>query len=178
MLDGSMELYSEWYKARASELSDERRKNIEADKERIQQISSGEELVSFIRKKHDLVVTTDICQKVLSMQDEAIPLLLRRYRTTLQSDYMEIAIMIFYRADERFLKDLMEIYHDIRSPYAQALACVVLGFRKYDEAAQLLIDEFERFQREKYTWYYEADDSEVNLETFVLAALHCLYGRI
>ena len=126
----------------------ERRASIAEEKYKIEGFSTAEEVVAFMRTSFDGVNQTQLCRKALTMQETVIPLMLQRYRTTLQDVFVDTSVMILARAEKCYVERLMEMYDQIRNPYAKSMACLVIGMRKTEGAAPLLLKEYERMKRE------------------------------
>lgn len=126
----------------------ERRASIAEEKDRIEGFSTAEEVVAFMRTRFDAVNQTQLCRKALTMRETVIPLMLQRYRTTLQDVFVDTSVQILAHAEKCYVERLMEMYDQIRNPYAKSMACLVIGMRKTEGAAPLLLKEYERMKRE------------------------------
>lgn len=149
-------------------INPERRASIAEEKKTIAALSTGEKVVTFMRKKSDIVNQNLLCQKALSMQAQAIPLVLRRYCTTHQDEFVDTAVQILAQAEKHYAEALLEMYSDIRNPYAKSMACLVFGVQHLEQAAPLLYEEYERMKRE-YT--------KESLCQGPLLGLYVLYGK-
>lgn len=141
---------------------------IEQERENIAHIENAEAVVSFMRKNFDLLNQALLVQKALSMEEQVLPLLLRRYQTSFQDVFVETAANVIVRAEERYSRQLMERYPTIRNPYAMSLACLIFGVKKLENAAPLLLAEYERMKKE-----YRKE----NLCQGPLLGLYVLYGK-
>lgn len=135
------------YEMLAPDLAQSRQENINAVDDVLDKISTASEMISFLRHEHELVVEHTICRRALEMKEELMPLLLRRYRTSALDYFIETAALIFYHSHLEYLEQLWDMYHDIRSPYAQAAACLVLGLRGDEEIVPFLLKEYERLRQ-------------------------------
>ncbi len=133
--------------------SDERLKKIDQETDLIENTATAEELIRLMRKNLDIVSHKAIYQKALAMQDDFMPLAIERYMRSRQDTFLELCACVFIDAETKYLNRLYESYHDIKSPYAQALLCVVFGMNDMTETTQLLLDEYHRFQK-----YYPDED--------------------
>lgn len=147
----------------------ERRASIAEEKDKIEGFSTAEEVVAFMRTSFDGVNQTQLCRKALTMQETVIPLMLQRYRTTLQDVFADTSVMILARAEKCHVERLMEMYDQIRNPYAKSMACLVIGMRKTEGAAPLLLKEYERMK-----WEYP----EESLCQGPLLGLYAMYDKI
>lgn len=130
------------------ELEPARKAKIREEQEQISRLETGEEAVKFIRSGYDIVNRDLLCKKLLAMQAEVMPPLLRRFRTSLQDSVTETAVYILGHAEREYVDQLIAMYPEIRSPYAQGMACVALGVQEREDALPLLLREYERLKRE------------------------------
>ena len=125
-----------------------RRADISRQKSEIEELDSPEEIVAYMRKAPDLFFYPLLCKKALTMPDDVIPLILKRYTTTFQDHFIEIAVRILGNADRKFTFDLLELYPKIRNPYARSMACLLFGEQRLEESVTLLLSEVERFEKQ------------------------------
>lgn len=130
------------------DLDPKRKAVIKEEQEKISRLETGEEVVKFIRSGYDVVNRELLCKKVLTMQAEVMPPLLRRFKTSFQDSVTETAVYILGHADQEYVDQLIEMYSEIRSPYAQSMACVSLGVQEREDVLPLMLREYERFKRE------------------------------
>ena len=121
-----------------------------------------------MRTEYDIINRWKLCQKALSMQEEVVPLMLQRLRTNKQDMFIESSIQILAYCEPVYLEQLKAMYHEIRNPYTQSMACLVFGMRHEEDTLQLLLEEYERFKKE----YVEEDFSQGPL-----LAINILYGK-
>lgn len=160
-------MVAEMERSIAGKISDERKARISADKAAVEQLTSGEEIVSYMRKNHDVIADSAFCKKALTMEDEAVPLIIKRYKTTFQDRFVEVAFFILSKADRKYAEQLFREYKDIRNPYAQSMACLLFGEQQMEETGPFLMEECRRFQRVyPQETYHQAP----------LLALHIMFG--
>jgi hypothetical protein len=124
------------------------RDEIQREKEAIANLSSAEEVIRFMRGKFSMVNQALLTQKALSMQDEVMPLLLRRYRTNMQDTFLETAMIITSEADQKYIDQVKTMYPEIQDVYAKSLACLLFGYRKQEDMLPLLLSEYERMKKD------------------------------
>ena len=161
-------LHAEMEKILGEHISDERHIKIAKDREEVEKLDSGEAVITYMRKDHDNVADPMFCKKALTMEAEAAPLIVKRYKTTGQDRFVELAFRILAKADKKYARQLFEEYREIRDPYAQAMACLLFGEHEMEEAVPLLLKEYERFKKEY------PDES---LNQAPLLALYILHGE-
>ena len=152
----------------AEDIDIERMEKIQSEAEKISQLKSGEQIVRFMRTEYDIINRWKLCQKALSMQEEVVPLMLQRLRTNKQDMFIESSIQILAYCEPVYLEQLKAMYHEIRNPYTQSMACLVFGMRHEEDTLQLLLEEYDRFKKE----YVEEDFSQGPL-----LAINILYGK-
>ena len=131
-----------------SNLPDERQTIIAADKAEIERLSDGEAVIAYMRKNHDQVVDSMFCKKALTLESEAAPLIVQRFKTSGQDRFIELAFRILAKSDQTYAERLFTEYREIRNPYAQAMACLLFGEKGMESAVPLLLKEYERFKRD------------------------------
>lgn len=149
-------------------LSEERKQKINQEHNRIETMNDPAELVDYMRKITELFNRRLLCDKILEQQEQTMPLLLKRYRTSALDEFIETAVIVLSLGEKRFAQQLFEMYKEIRCPYAQACACLVFGRQRMEETIPFLRGEFERFKQVSPREHFEQHP---------LRALYILHGR-
>lgn len=144
-------LFADQMEAAVEEILDdklpaERKVQIAAEKEAIAKLAGGEEAVRFIRKGFDIINRTTLCKKLLTMQEEVMPPLLRRFRTSFQDEVVETTAYCLVYGELEYVEQLKAMYGEIRNPYAQSMACLIFGMRKQEDMLPLLLREYQRMK--------------------------------
>ncbi len=150
------------------EIEPERKARIEEEKAEIARLETGDAIVKFIRNDYDIANRETLCKKILTMQAEVLPLLLRRFQTSFQDNVTETTVYILGHAEREYVDQLIEMYPEIRNPYAQSMACVALGVQERKDTLPLLLREYERLKRQ----YPEESYCQGPL-----LAIYILYGK-
>ena len=150
------------------EIEPERKARIEEEKAEIARLETGDEIVKFIRNDYDIANRETLCKKILTMQAEVLPPLLRRFQTSFQDSVTETTVYILGHAEREYVDQLIEMYPEIRNPYAQSMACVALGVQEREDTLPLLLREYERLKRQ----YPEESYCQGPL-----LAIYILYGK-
>ena len=150
------------------EIEPERKARIEEEKAEIARLETGDEIVKFIRNDYDIANRETLCRKILTMQAEVLPPLLRRFQTSFQDNVTETTVYILGHAEREYVDQLIEMYPEIRNPYAQSMACVALGVQEREDTLPLLLREYERLKRQ----YPEESYCQGPL-----LAIYILYGK-
>lgn len=149
-------------------IDDIRRCEIEQEHKRIEQMEELE-LVECARKGCDPFNHDFLCDKIIARHEQAMPYLLKRYRTCALDGFIDTACCILASADKKYAQQLLEMYGQIRCPYAKACACLVFGMQGMKETIPLLLQEYERFQDEY---------PEESFDQHPLMALYILHGKL
>ena len=150
------------------EIEPERKARIEEEKAEIARLETGDAIVKFIRNDYDIANRETLCKKILTMQAEVLPPLLRRFHTSVQESVTETTVYILGHAEREYVDQLIEMYPEIRNPYAQSMACVALGVQEREDTLPLLLREYERLKRQ----YPEESYCQGPL-----LAIYILYGK-
>lgn len=142
---------------------------IDKEEEEIRALSDAEAVVKRMRQSIAMLNRSVLADQALSMWEETMPLILRRFRTSSQTEFIETAFHVLAEADDSVIEPLKELYPDIRDPYARSMACVVFGMHDREEMIPMLLREYERFQE---------DYPEEEYEQGPLLALYQLYGML
>ena len=130
----------------SDKLTTDRKVQIAAEKEAIARLAGGEEAVRFIRKGFDILNRVTLCKKLLTMQEEVMPPLLRRFRTSFQDEVVETTAFCLAHGELEYVEQLKAMYGEIRNPYAQSMACLIFGMRKQEDMLPLLLKEYQRMK--------------------------------
>ena len=150
------------------EIEPERKARIEEEKAEIARLETGDAIVKFIRNDYDIANRETLCKKILTMQAEVLPPLLRRFQTSFQDSVTETTVYILGHAEREYVDQLIEMYPEIRNPYAQSMSCVALGVQEREDTLPLLLREYERLKRQ----YPEESYCQGPL-----LAIYILYGK-
>lgn len=139
-------------------------------REQIEGLQTAETMVSMLRKPLETANARLLVKKIVEKQDEAMPLLLRKYLTSRVSNFIENAVTAFAWADRKYTEELFHHYGEIQSLYAQSEACVAFGLKKLQGIDEFLLGEFHRFETEP--------GAEVYLKQGPLVALNAIHGHL
>lgn len=150
-------------------ISESRKQAMEAEHLKITETDDPAVLVDFARKIVEMPNHRFLISKILQFEDQTLPILLRRFRTSSLDHFIEIAVRVLVESDRKYAQELREMYSQIRAPYAQAGACLVFGMCDMKEEIPFLLHEYERFQQE-----YPKE----SFEQHPLLALYILHGKL
>lgn len=136
-------------------LDEERIAEIEKDKAAIMQIACPEDLVKCMRKSKIIINREYILEKVLSMEEQIMPLIVKRIRNNGQDEFVEIATLALAIADAKYVEDLIENIEEIKYPIARAMVCLALGIKREVQCSELLLKQFYKLPKEYPEQGYE-----------------------
>ena len=148
-------------------LASGRKAQIAAEAAAISRLETGDEIVKFMRSDYDIANREILCKKALTMQAKVMPSMLRRLRTSFQEKFVETAVYTLAHAEQAYVDQLIEMYSEIRNPYAQSMACLVFGVQEREDTVELLLREYERLKK---------DYPEESYCQGPLLAIYILYG--
>lgn len=152
----------------AQSIDASRKEKIRLERQRIEQTDDPAELVEIMRKGHDIVNQRFLCDKIIALHEQTMPLVLKRYRTCALDQFVDAATTIFALGEKRYAQMLREMYGDIRYPYARARACLVFGMQGMEEEIPFLLSEYRYFQQAY---------PEESFDQHPLLALYLLHGK-
>ena len=148
-------------------LDDVRAARIACERKQIEQTDDPAALVDLMRKC-DILNCAILSEKVSAYAEQTMPLLLKKYVTCLQDEFIELANLALVRSDICYTQTLRELYPQIRAPYAQAHACLTFGIQGMTQEISFLLEQYRRFQR---------DYPMEGFSQFPLLALYLLHGK-
>ncbi len=152
----------------APNIKDSRKEEIRQERQRIEQTNDPAELVEIMRKGHDILNQRFLCDKIIALHEQTMPLVLKRYRTCALDQFVDAAITTVALGEKKYAQMLREMYGDIRYPYARACACLVFGIQGMEEEIPFLLSEYQHFQQ---------DYPEETYDQHPLLALYLLHGK-
>jgi len=111
----------------------DREEMVMAEKKAIESITNYEDIIRLMRRRIDNMSHNTLVYHAMKFQDEVVPEIIRRLKTSLNDVFIEIATKVLTMCSVDIANDLIEYYDDVRNPYAQSMILLVLGFRA-DEA--------------------------------------------
>lgn len=148
MISGKDELTNMVTNAAAGQLSKERQREVIAEAEAIKAFANAKDVVRYMKRMKESQNREVLCEKALSMEEETLPLIIEKLIKTANDSFVEMAVMILARCDNKYVYILKDIYKDILYPYAQSGAAMILGIRNVEGCSDLLMEETDRFARE------------------------------
>ena len=124
-----------------------RQAEVLAERREIEALATCEQVIRFMRRGTDPMNQHILANKALVFEDEIVPELVRMLKTSMNDGFIETAIRILAKSNKDIADDLIEIFHDMRYPYAQAMALVVLGYKAGETRIPWLIEQYKKLKR-------------------------------
>ena len=118
------------------------------EKQHILEIDNADDAIMYMRKIKELQNRAILTEKVLSMQDEVMPLILKRLLTSGHDVFIESAVCALAYADMKYVEMLYDMFKDIRSPYARSEESIVFGVQKRRDYTPLLLEQYKKIRLE------------------------------
>jgi len=150
----------------SSNMDSEQYEKVLQDRALIVALDSGAAVERYMRSNHHPGSDAFFYKKAMDFIEDAAPLILKRYKTTTQDRFIELAFQILAQANPCYTEQLLSQYEEIRNPYAQAMVCLLLGEHWMTETVPFLVAEHKRFK----TQYPDED-----FDQCPLLALHIIF---
>lgn len=145
-----------------------RREEYEQEKNQILRSDTAEEIIKYMRKIKEPQNRNLIVEKALSMQEDVMPLILKRLLTSAHDVFIENAAIILANADMKYVEQLFNIFKKIRNPYARSETSMVFGVKRRADYTSLLLEQYLLIKQERPDEDYEQGP---------LLALHLIHGK-
>ena len=119
-----------------------REDEIMAERYEIESAEASEQIIRLMRRGTDIMNQHLLVKKALEFEDEIIPLIIKMLKTSLNDLFIEVAIRILAVCKKDIADELVSIYDETRSPYAQSLLLVALGFKGGEKLVPWLIKKY------------------------------------
>lgn len=106
-----------------------------------------EQIIRIMRRGVDPIIQDALVSRALSFEDELIPEVLRMFKTSLNTYFIEAASRVLSLCGKDIADELVNYFDDIRNPYAKCMALVVLGFKANNTLIPWLIEKHDELKR-------------------------------
>ncbi len=113
---------------------------------RVQQEEDIEKLLRMLRQPLPARAHQIVREKLLKRESEALPEIRRMILRSLNDHVIENAAAFMTACSADCVNWIVEHYGEIRSPYAQSMMCLVLGFRADENAMPFLMQQVASFE--------------------------------
>ena len=155
----------------APHFDDDRKAELEKEKDYIDSLSTPDEVVNYMRKVKETSNQHYLCRKAVDMGDKVAELLIEKLDRSGLDKFIECATQVLSKADEKYIDRVVKDFPQFRSGYARAQTTVLLAFRKRYDALESMYKEYMDFSR--------SSDSEDNRRAdMVLFSIYILTGHL
>lgn len=123
-----------------------REEQAEAEKTEIE-AATPDKLIRIMRRNPDTVNQNTLVKQIVISEDEIIPEIISRLKTSLNGGFIEIAAKVLVLCNKNYTKELYECYKDIRNPYAQSVVLLIFGFRADETYIPWIVEEYDRLKK-------------------------------
>ena len=136
----NIEMYRRYDSKRAERMS--------VELELIKKAQTADDFINILRKHNDFSLADTLALTVAKYEDTVLPELVKLYSRSLNDDVLDSIALIIFNADIKYVEELFDNYSSIRSPYAQAIACLMFVFvyEADDELEEFYLKEYNRFK--------------------------------
>ena len=119
-----------------------REEEIMAERNEIESAETCDQIIRLMRRGTDIMNQHLLVNKALEFEDEIIPLIIKMLKTSLNDLFIEVSIRILAVCKKDIADELAKIYDEVRSPYAQSMILVALGFKGAEGLIPWLIKKY------------------------------------
>lgn len=150
--------------------SSQREKDFLRERGEIENISTPEELVRYMRKPIETANRDDLCQKGVGMGGAVADLIIDKLARNGIDTFIESAMLILSRADEIYIDRVAKEFLNFRNKYAQTQATVLLAYRERIDVLEKIYILFGNFA-------FSSDREDRRLSETVLFSIYLMTGH-
>lgn len=128
-------------------LSEDRMESLMRERERIKAARTPDEIIRLMRINIEMSSRRILREQALKYEADVLQAVLETLSRSYNDIFIENAIKFLARAKGDCVAQLMQMYPDMRYPYAQSLICIVLGYKAQEDAIPWMLDEYRRLKR-------------------------------
>ena len=129
------------------EVMPERIEEAAAEKEEIEKISSGKELIRIMRRKFDALNRYAVVKKAMELESEVVPDVLMRFRNNRNEEFIEIATLVLGKSKLDMAETMIGYYDEMPNPYGQSMVLLLLGFKADESRIPWLISKHRELKK-------------------------------
>ena len=123
-----------------------REETVMAEKSEIE--SADDELViRLMRRGVDMINQDELIFRALEFEDIVVPEVIKRLKTSMNDIFIETAGRLLSICSMDIAEELIDHFNDFRSPYAQSVVLLTLGFKADEIHIPWLIDKYHHMKR-------------------------------
>ncbi len=124
----------------------EREEELQAERNEILSSNSCDQIIQIMRRNTDMLNHQVLINKALEF-DEIIPKIVKMLKTSLNAGFIETSVRVLAKSQQNVSEELIECFDDIRSPYAQSMVLVLLGFIADEKHIPWVIKKYELLKK-------------------------------
>ena len=152
-------------------MDDSRKTEMESEKRFIDSLTKADEVVNYMRKVKDTTNERYLCKKAADMGDEVAELLVDKLHRNGMSKFIECAVLVLSRADEKYIDRVVEEFQQYRNGYARVQTTVLLAYRKRHDALKSMYEEYLELSR-------STNSEDSRKADIVLFSIYVLTGQL
>ena len=125
-----------------------REAEVMAGQKEIEDLTSAQQVLKFLRRGVDPINQGVLVQKALEFEDEIVPEIIKMMQTSLNDVFIACATRVLAICKMDIARELMGIYDSTRSPYAQSLILLACGFKGDSETIAWLIEKYHELKKQ------------------------------
>ena len=129
-------------------LSPARQANLAQGKTAIDQATTGAQVVKLMRKEQENANHMPLIQKALAFEGEIMLDILGRFKTNMTDHFIELAAQFFAKATTNPAEEIIGYFDQMKNPYGQSVALIVLGFRAGEEHIPWMIEKYHQLKKQ------------------------------
>jgi len=147
MSSEASEKFSELIDGKILKSQPKRGEMVEAERREIESATTSEQIIRFMRRSPDIINESPLVKQALLFENEVIPEILKRLKTSLNTGFIETSTKILAASSINVAEDLIGYYDDVRSPYAQGMILVILGFKAKEAHIPWIIEKYKTLKK-------------------------------
>ena len=125
----------------------ERVEEAAAEKEEIEKIVSGKELVRLMRRNFDALNRYAVVKKAMELEGEVVPEVLRRFKNNRTEEFIEIATFVLCKSKFDVAETMIGYYDEMPNPHGQSMVLLLLGFKADECRIPWIISKYHELRR-------------------------------
>ena len=106
-----------------------------------------EQIIRIMRRSPDPMNQHILVYRAMEFEDGLIPEVVRMMKTSLNTGFIETATRVLSVCRQDIADELVAYFNDVRSPYAQSMILVVLGFKADEKHVPWIIEKYKELKR-------------------------------
>jgi hypothetical protein len=118
-----------------------------ADKAEVAAVQGSVGIVRLMRRKIAFEARRGLIDKALKLEDEVLPDVIRRLKTNMIDEFIEISVRFLSLCQKDITDELVKLYNETYNPYTQSQLLIVLGFRAGEDLIPWMIEQYDMLKK-------------------------------